>query len=782
MKVVLRSILLISLLSVLVMCDKEEVTSRSYPRLKTLPVTEITSEGARFNAEIKFRGDLEVISYGFVWGESENPTKENSNRVIYSKNIQTDSYSKSIETTLKEEVYYFVRAFIETDDFIVYGENVNFLSLGSKAPEIKTINPNHGTIGDTITIQGSNFSYLDSTNRVFFDGIKSKIVSSSDTLVKVIVPVVDKESVSVALSIFGNVSEYDGSFDLTTPIIENFFPKQSAIDDTLSITGKHFSYQPNNNIFKIGGIQCKIISSSKNQIKVIIPPALAIQNTVSLTIAGQEYTSDKQFEFLPPIINSFDKTSVSFEEEVTMVGQNFSYIPGNNLIFLNGVQAEVLNATKENIRFKIPNKLSRSENTLTMKVAGRELIYKFIKIKTPVINSVEESVISKYNNRNLTILGENFNPLREKNLVLLGNQPANIVSSSNNQLIVEFPRSIIPKVELSVLDTLDVTVTVLDQSSVLEESLIIDYKSTWTKMRDFPGKPRIFGAYFAIGGKGYIGLGGGDEFDNWYKDFWEYDPVNDLWTRLEDFPGTGRSKFASFVIENNAYIICGVEGNQYTDSNNLNQVWEFNGATRTWTQKNDFPGGERWSSFGFSIGDFGYVGGGVYGNYERKHDFWKYDPNTDSWNQLTDIPKGNWNEDLIWNEDMLTISSSNTAYVLGNESGYGRNFFEYDEINDEWIKLTDCKVGREEMSGFLIDNKIHAGLGVYSDWGGTFDWLNYNISSNAWNFAKATFPGGTRRTASSFAIGKFGYVLLGKSGCHCANKNDVWKFDPLKPD
>ena len=78
MKAILRTILLISLLSLLVKCNKDEVTGRDYPRIKTLPVTEITPNGARFNAEIIFRGNFEVINYGFVWSENNNPTKESS--------------------------------------------------------------------------------------------------------------------------------------------------------------------------------------------------------------------------------------------------------------------------------------------------------------------------------------------------------------------------------------------------------------------------------------------------------------------------------------------------------------------------------------------------------------------------------------------------------------------------------------------------------------------------------------------------------------------------------
>jgi hypothetical protein len=130
MKTLLRTILLTSLIGLLVNCNKEEVTSRDYPRLKTLPVSEINAEGARFNAEIIFRGGIDIVNYGFAWGEFPNPSIQTSDRVIYSENMQSNNFSETIETTLKEGATYYVRAYVETNDFIVYGENVDFISLG----------------------------------------------------------------------------------------------------------------------------------------------------------------------------------------------------------------------------------------------------------------------------------------------------------------------------------------------------------------------------------------------------------------------------------------------------------------------------------------------------------------------------------------------------------------------------------------------------------------------------------------------------------------------------
>lgn len=696
MKAILRTVLLISLLSLLVKCNKDEVTGRDYPRIKTLPVTEITPDGARFNAEILFRGDFEIINYGFVWSEYINPVIQNSDRVVYTDNIVSENFSEIIETTLKENVSYFVRAFVETKDFIVYGENIQFLSLGSKAPKILDVFPLAGTTGDTLTIKGENFSYVNQNNEFFFNNSKTTAFECSDSLILVVVPEITNPNSIISISVAGNSAAFPDPFITTTPLIYSVHPALASFTDTIEING-----------------DC------------------------------------------------------------------FSYVSEANQVFLGDTKASVITSSKKRLQITVPGDLEKSVNKLRILVGGREAVFESVVIKPPVIFSINSDLIQTFDVENMTITGENFNPLPQKNNVSFGEHQAKIVSSTSTQLVVEFPRSLIPIREVSVSETLDVTVRILDQSFTLEEALTIDYKSRWTKMRDFPGNPRIYGAYFSIGGYGYIGLGGGNEFGSRYKDFWEYDPITDIWIRLEDFPGDARNKFATFVIGEKAYIICGTKDNQYTPSYNLSEVWEFNGITRTWTQKNDFPGGARFSPFGFSIGNYGYAGGGVYGNYEEKKDFWKYDPVTDTWSRLNDIYDG------IWSEDVLTISSSNTAHILAKYYGsYGgsRYFWEYDEVNDSWTQLSHCPIGSREMSGFRINNKIYAGLGLFSSFYGTNVWIDYDIASNTWHYGEDVFAGGYRRNASSFTIGNTGYILLGMSGSHYANKNDVWKFDPSKPD
>ncbi|MCZ8214979.1 MAG: IPT/TIG domain-containing protein, partial [Cyclobacteriaceae bacterium] len=371
---------------------------------------------------------------------------------------------------------------------------------------------------------------------------------------------------------------------------------------------------------------------------------------------------------------------------ITLNGENFPIKKSYINLTLDGIVCEVLNVSKNTIRFVLPNNLNKSNNQVVAKISMVNVSAGELKVLPPAIDNIANSVLSMYTNPALVITGSNFSPLTTKNEVKIGGYLCHVLSSSLNQLTIEAPRGIIPDVDLSVQDTFDIVLRVLDQFAVIENKIEVSYLSRWTRMRDFPGSPRVFGTSFTINQNAYVGLGSGEDFDSWYKDFWEYNPLNDSWTKLPDFPGAARSKFVTLVINSKAYIITGTIGNQYTATNNLNEVWEFDPSTKSWTQKSNFPGGARYGAFGFVINEYGYVGAGVYGNYTPKYDFWKYDAENDNWVQLNNLSNS------LWYEDIFALSNNIDGYILTNSCGSPcgkRYFWKYDKVNDAWLDVVD---------------------------------------------------------------------------------------------
>ncbi|MBI4947767.1 MAG: hypothetical protein HY840_15355 [Bacteroidetes bacterium] len=158
--------------------------------------------------------------------------------------------------------------------------------------------------------------------------------------------------------------------------------------------------------------------------------------------------------------------------------------------------------------------------------------------------------------------------------------------------------------------------------------------NTWTQKADF-ANGTLGGRYsavgFSIGTKGYIGIGLGST----YKDFWEYDPSNNTWTQKADFGGGLRYYSVGFSIGTKGYIGTGANGTPYKKD-----FWEYDPSNNTWTQKADFgapSGTARRGVVGFSIGAKGYAGTGEDVTATYKKDFWEYDPVGNTWTQKTDF-------------------------------------------------------------------------------------------------------------------------------------------------
>jgi hypothetical protein len=211
-------LLFFGLIFLLTGCSKNEETDRGYPRLNTMEVTDINNNGAVFNAEIISGSQYEILNYGFAWSETKDPDLLNTDRIVFTGDIKSKMFSADILTTLGVGVKYYVRSFVMTNNFTVYGKNVEFVSDGSQAPEITSFSPSSGTSGDVLKIYGKGFSYIKSKNVVTLGLTNCDVITSTDTLLTVLVPIKkDILPVKISVSILGNKAVSEGNFVYITP-------------------------------------------------------------------------------------------------------------------------------------------------------------------------------------------------------------------------------------------------------------------------------------------------------------------------------------------------------------------------------------------------------------------------------------------------------------------------------------------------------------------------------------------------------------------------------------
>ncbi|MEO7309093.1 MAG: choice-of-anchor D domain-containing protein [Chitinophagaceae bacterium] len=149
----------------------------------------------------------------------------------------------------------------------------------------------------------------------------------------------------------------------------------------------------------------------------------------------------------------------------------------------------------------------------------------------------------------------------------------------------------------------------------------------WMQRADFGGSARTLATGFGIGNKGYIGTGtltvGTPSVS---KDFWEFDPSSNTWVQKADFGGASRYLAVGLNIVNKGYIGTG-SADHYSGSR-FKDFWEYNPLNNTWTSKADFGGIARDNCSGFTIGNYGFLGLGIDSEGNFKYDLWKYTPTT----------------------------------------------------------------------------------------------------------------------------------------------------------
>lgn len=198
-------IVIISLLS-LASCKKEaEIQPKDYPYVIT-NAPHVNSEGVKLSADLTKSGNLKILKYGFVWSEESNPTILDS-KILFDGEPEKSIYSYNLNSGIDVGKIYFVRGFILTDKYEVYGNLKSFNSQGGLPPKILSFSPAKGYVNTKIMITGANFGNNINDIYVKFGDVAATIDSISDTIIHVTCPILRKDSmVNISIELGGKVT------------------------------------------------------------------------------------------------------------------------------------------------------------------------------------------------------------------------------------------------------------------------------------------------------------------------------------------------------------------------------------------------------------------------------------------------------------------------------------------------------------------------------------------------------------------------------------------------
>ncbi len=633
-------------------CDNYEFPKSPYPRVETLPVVNISETGAMFQANIIQLGEKEITNHGFVWGLNENLSVDSDEKVQLGAIQGLGNFEYNIKSGLFKGQTYFVKAFVATADYFLYGEAESFTSIGSTPPIIDSFLPLGGTWGDTVTIKGKYFSAVAKNNLVKFETFESKVVASNDSIIQCIVPDdIPNKTIAIYVTVAGYQSQSINNFVLQTPTIESFLPTQATFEDIVTITGTNFSSVKEKNLVKFNEHIAEVTESSNSQLKVKVPSAIRKkENVISVTVNLQSTNANGPFIVSPPSISSISTTEAFIGETIYINGANFNPLVTANSVLLEGLPASILSATKSLITIKLPNGIYRKRSF-------------------PI-----EVIVSEQN------------AISQEKLTLQDTwiRKADVPHG-------QFGRSAAVAFSINGMGYVG-----LGHGEVGNKFWRYNpVENSWTEVAPFPGGQRAGATSFVIGEKAYVGLGGGAPNDFWsyspqsnswskvadfpfesnlargfslngkgyvlrkeaIDNFWEYDPNLNSWTRLKDIPTGNFSSYlpdAGFVINNRLFIYSA----DFTSA--PNQLWEFDFVNNEWLtrakpEENDYLI-NHWTT-GFSVRGNGYIRGELF--------LYRYIPTSDTWTpNLYGCP----------GERKFSM-----AFVIGNKAYFGTSYSgEYD--------------------------------------------------------------------------------------------------------
>ncbi|MGM0581555.1 MAG: IPT/TIG domain-containing protein [Bacteroidota bacterium] len=646
------------------------------------------------------------------------PTINTGEKVIYEENINDEQYSKDISSTLEENKEYFVRAFIETDDLIVYGNQVKFISLGGSAPILSDFFPEAATLGDTINLYGENFSYI--SNDVKFNETKANVISISDTLLKVVIPdELEKAKNYITISIKNNsFTQQEKSFNILKPNIINITPPYAKSGDTVEINAENIGSNVNHISLSIKKIatdkidRWKIIDISnynKKSVKFIIPNSLDDKNKLKIRITDIE--DSITFDYLKPKILSYPSDSSYWNDTLTFKTQNFYNNPNRYSISLNNKDISPTIASDSIVKIKVPKDLDKITNILNFNIAGFSFNHEF-KLKQPMIEGINLDSINFGDT--VIIEGNNFHP-------------------SNNKIRIEDKFDIEPIFQSSTL----VKFVLPDRDNFPFQITMTNYENLSLKVVARPNiisnqisskliKPHITSISNVNNGqeitlRGYnlnedaaiylnsrfnfgSGISASSEYnsspiviileqsENEVKFKIDFNNELKLNRWYQDFSFTVDFKIG---LRSNGYSL--VNPNEFQmEFDKKYSFFDNSIFNLEYDRKREYPQLLSHSEKGFMIGGYGLIPP-KWSRREYLRDFYEFNPTTKKWNRLQ-----NWSTFAYQNIDIrLSFIKNDGIYIITDN----RHFIKYDFMTASWIEKGILPEVRRIDGHFTISNK-----------------------------------------------------------------------------
>jgi len=291
----------------------------------------------------------------------------------------------------------------------------------------------------------------------------------------------------------------------------------------------------------------------------------------------------------------------------------------------------------------------------------------------------------------------------------------------------------------------------------------------WYSVPAFPGVERDDASGFILGNELYVGAG----LSPWWSpmaDFYSLNLTTNQWSTKAALPaGEERQYATSFVLNGKGYVFGGYNGVSY-----LNDLWQYDEASDTWSLSDSLPSFGRSGSTAFVLNNKAYLVGGKHATGAATDEVWSYDPQAAAWNQEPNMPFG-----MRWRS--AGIAHNGLGYLLfgrDENNQFMNGFYSFDPITNQWESLPSFpSLGRSHASLFRLNDGVYACFGIDSLGQSHNDVWKFDELTQTW----ITLPGIPdlgRRGGVCLSDGNAMYYVTGiDEGNH--RMNEAWMYAPM---
>lgn len=395
------------------------------------------------------------------------------------------------------------------------------------------------------------------------------------------------------------------------------------------LLGQKISFQFDN--IEVGKLQvffdlekAEIVYISKTEVMATIPRSIKRSNPTLKVIDLNTNSTilNKTFLLKTPLILNYSETNVTFNETISIIGENFDDIKEYLSVYVNDEIAEILNVSYNKIDIKIPTKINNFNLKIKVKAQLQEVTSSLpLILKTPKILNTSNST---WIGSTLIVNGENFNPDYTHGQVYVNNILC-YFSATNSQLSINVPPGPYSDFKITNITykTAELITSFNCDVAILNNGILVDY------FNEGGGQHKIF----THNGKAYLFKNANNSVIGSYDyTLLEFSPVTEKWTELTSFQYRGYIHDIVYDGDDTTFIY------KRTTTNSDYVLTKLNMNTFNETQIN-IPFSKKIDSpilFAYQQ-NFYFLSGRIYNNNTSStflSDKYKYSKANDSWSQL----------------------------------------------------------------------------------------------------------------------------------------------------